>query len=92
MFSQNTGRCYDMYNEMENAEPKLIFGTGEFISELEVVFQAPKNEKLCVIEAGLSTIPGKPIPFPGTHPEGVFNGKSPATVFNQEIVGTMGYA
>ena len=81
-----------MHNEMENAEPKLIFGTDEFISELEVVFQAPKNEGLCVIETGLSTIPSKPIPFFGTHPEGVFKGKDPTTVFNQDIVGTMGYA
>ena len=63
---------------------KLNYNSGEFLSEKEVVLQIPKDVKLWSIEAGLSNIPGKLIPFSTTHPKDGFRDKDPKTIFNQD--------
>jgi len=82
------------YIGSKNVSEVLIQNTGEFVSEHEVVLQVLDDDDIPGIEAGLSTIPGKPIPFSITHPDGGFKGKDPESIFSQEIksVGTMGDA
>jgi|ERR1035437_609831 hypothetical protein len=79
-------------NNSKDVKIKHNFNTGEFISENEIVLQIPRDEELCNIEAGLSTIQGKYISFSVVHPKCGFKGKDPKTVFNQgtKSVGTMG--
>jgi hypothetical protein len=83
-----------MYNKVKNVELELNHNSGEILSENEVSLTIHKCGELDIIEAGLPTIPGKPIPFSTTHPDGGFKGKDPVTVFNQDIksAGTMGDA
>jgi len=78
----------------ENVGSKINYNTGDFVSDSEVVLQIPRDGELSCIEAGLLTIPGKPIPFSATHPKGGFKDKDMQTVFSQgiKLAETMGYA
>jgi hypothetical protein len=67
------------------SELKMNFNSGEFLSESEVALRAPKDAELCHLEARLSTVSGKPIPFSTTHPKNGFKDKDPKTIFNQDI-------
>ena len=73
---------------------QLKTNIAEFTSEHEAILQVLEDEDIPAVEAGLSTIPGKPIPFSLSHPKDGFKNKLPESVFNQEIknAGVMGDA
>ena len=61
------------------------YNSGRFLSEHKVVLTIPKDQRLGIIEDGLSTIPGKLIPFSTTHPKEWFKDKDPINIFNQDV-------
>jgi hypothetical protein len=74
---------------------QLKTNTAEFISEHEAILQVLEDDDIPGVESGLSTIPGKPIPYALLHPSGGFLDKNMDEVLDGiagKIVGTMGDA